>query len=87
MTNRVFGIGTSFSDLELIDIESSKLNNKIKSLNKEDLVKDEVRRINSLRINLLMDFTEKNIRISYVWFVDIFSKLGGLNASINSIMA
>ena len=67
----------------MIDIEISKLNNKIKALNKEDLVIDEVRRIDSFRVNLLMDFTEINIRKKYVWLVDIFSDLGGLSASIN----
>ena len=58
VTNSIFGIGYNFSDLNAIDIELSKLNNKIKSLNREDLVKDEIRRIDSFRVNLLMDFTE-----------------------------
>jgi hypothetical protein len=53
----------------------------------ESLVKEEIKRVSTLKVNLLSNFDETKIRVHYVWFLDIFSELGGIAASINNIIA
>jgi hypothetical protein len=86
ITKDIFGIPVEFADLEEIDIKFSKINNKVKMLDMENLVKEEIKRVSSLRVNLLQNFAETKIRIHYIYFLDIFSELGGLVASVNSIL-
>lgn len=86
-TQDILGIPFNGTDLNTINIDIAKLNNKIKVLDYNDLVKEEIKRINSFRLNLQMDFVETVIKIHYVGILDIISELGGLNASVNSIFA
>jgi len=83
----ILGVPYDATDLNTINIDIEKKNNKIKVIRKEDLVKEELSLINQFRLNLQIDFTETVIRIHYVTFLDVFSELGGLNASVNSILA
>jgi hypothetical protein len=53
ITKDIFGIPVEFADLEEIDIKFSKINNKVKMLDMENLVKEEIKRVSSLRVNLL----------------------------------
>lgn len=50
------------------------------------MVKEEILRINTFIINLNTDFIETVIRIHYYTVLDVFSELGGLFASYNSIL-
>jgi hypothetical protein len=47
------GIPIEFVDLEEISIDFSKINNKVKMLDMENLVKEEVKRVSTLRVNLV----------------------------------
>lgn len=56
-------------------------------LTKDNLLKEEISRINTFRINLDINFVETVIKIHYYGAVDILSELGGLFASYNSVLA
>jgi hypothetical protein len=47
------GIPIEFADQEEIRIDFSKINNKIKMLDMENLVEEEVKRVSTLRVYLL----------------------------------
>jgi hypothetical protein len=47
------GIPIEFADQEEISIDFSKINNKIKMLDMENLVEEEVKRVSTLRVYLL----------------------------------
>lgn len=86
VTKKILGVPYEPTDLNTINIDVEKNNNKIKVVHKENLVKEEVQKINQFRLNFRIDFSETAIRIHYVTFMDVFSDLGGLNASVNSIL-
>jgi adenylate cyclase len=86
VSKTILGIPYEPTDLNTINIDIEKNNNKIKAIHKEDLVKEEISKINQFRLNIRMDFSETVIRIHYVTFLDVFAELGGLNASVNSIL-
>jgi hypothetical protein len=86
-TKKIWGIPIKFTDLEEIKIDFSKINNKIKMLDMKNLVKEEIKRISSIKVNLLQNFDETKTRIHYIYFLDIFSELGGMVASVNSVFA
>jgi hypothetical protein len=52
-TKTLLGIPIEFVDLEEISIDFSKINNKVKMLDMENLVKEEVKRVSTLRVNLV----------------------------------
>lgn len=51
------------------------------------MVKEEISRIYTFRINFSINFVETVVRIHYYTVVDIFAELGGLFASYNSGIA
>jgi hypothetical protein len=52
-TKTLWGIPTEFADQEEISIDFSKIINKIKMLDMENLVEEEVKRVSTLRVNLV----------------------------------
>jgi hypothetical protein len=53
ITNKIWGIPINSTDMEVIKIDFSKINNKIKMLDMKNLVKEEIKRVSSLKVNLL----------------------------------
>lgn len=72
--------------MNTINIALKKNIGKQKPLPKEDLMKEEVRKINSFRMNIRIDFVEKVIKIQYVEILDVISELGGLQASAGALV-
>lgn len=56
-------------------------------LEKDTLVKEEISRINTFRINLNINFVETVVRIHFYTILDIFAELGGLFATYKSLIA
>ena len=57
-TKRIFGIPYEFGPLTNISIDLTKIYGIIKPLNIKSLVKQEIPRINTFRINIQMNFVE-----------------------------
>ena len=57
-TKRLFGIPYEFGPLTNVSIDLSKIYEMIKPLNIKFLVKQEIPRINTFRVNIQMNFVE-----------------------------
>ena len=87
VTKDILGVPYEATDLNEITIDLAKNYDTIKPFKFESLVKEEIQRVNSFRVNFQINFVESVTSIEYFGFLDVFSELGGLNASVNSIMA
>ena len=64
-----------------------KINDEVKPTLKYLLTRDEKNRINEVKVFLDLDFREVNVTTDNYSYIDIFSELGGLSASLSGILA